>query len=161
MALGICLLALQRGIRRPDGLVLSYPALNLRMDFFTPSFINIFKEIIIPYNFLRVSLDSYMDRSNPQVDPSTDPLLSPLLFSDKALSLLPPIRMACGDKDLLRDDCLRFLKRLLKLNHNTKLILYRELTHGYLNLDMPMTLPATYKCGYDCVLFMRQLLSGE
>ncbi|KAL4445039.1 hypothetical protein ABPG74_018767 [Tetrahymena malaccensis] len=161
MALGICLLALQRGIRRPDGLILSYPALNLRMDFFTPSFINIFKEIIIPFNFLKVSLDSYMDRTNPNVDPNTDPLLSPILFSDKILQQLPPIRMACGDKDLLKDDCIRFLQKLIKLNHNVKLLLYRELTHGYLNLDLPMTLPATKKCGYDCVLFAKQLLSGE
>lgn len=65
MALGICLLALQRGICSPNGLVLSYHALNLKMDFFTPSFTNIFNEIIIPFNFLRVSLDSYMDRTNP------------------------------------------------------------------------------------------------
>lgn len=69
--------------------------------------------------------------------------------------------MACGDKDILRDDCIRFLQKLVKLNHNVKLILYRELTHGYLNLDLPMTFRATYKCGYDCVLFIRQILENE
>lgn len=79
------------------------------MDFFSPAFINIFNEIITPFNFLKVSLDSYMDKTNHLVNPSTDPLLSPILYTDKILSLLPPIRMACGDKDLLRDDCIRFL----------------------------------------------------
>lgn len=125
------------------------------MDFFTPSFVDIFNEIIVPYNFLKVSLDSYMDRGrNILIDPATDPLLSPILFSDEVLRLLPPIRMACGDKDILRDDCLRFLHRLVKVRHNIKMILYKELVHGYLNLDLPMVLPATYKCGYDCGLFI-------
>ena len=67
---------------------------------------------------------------------------------------MPPIRMGVGDKDVLRDDCLRFLCSLLKANVNAKMIIYKELSHGYLNLDMPMVLPATYKCGFDCGLFI-------
>jgi hormone-sensitive lipase len=37
MGLGICLRALRTGVPLPDGLLLSYPALNLDLGAFTPS----------------------------------------------------------------------------------------------------------------------------
>jgi hormone-sensitive lipase len=70
-----------------------------------------------------------------------DPFLCPLLIPENVLKMFPMIRMGCGDKDVLRDDCFRFLLKLLKVEHNVKMIIYNELSHGYLNLDMPIVLP--------------------
>ncbi|EGR30465.1 hypothetical protein IMG5_131490 [Ichthyophthirius multifiliis] len=161
MAIGITLKALQEGIIRPEGLVLSYPALNLDMDFYTPSFSNIYKDIIVPYSFLKVCLDSYIDRKNKLLDILNDPFISPICIPSNILKNFPPIRIGCGDNDILRDDCFRFFNKLVQENCNAKMIIYNDLSHGYLNLDMPLVLPDTYKCGYDCGLFIQQILEGE
>ena len=85
MALGICLKCLQEGIRLPDGLILSYPALNLDKNFYTPSFSNIFTDIVVPFSFLEVCLDSYIDRKNEKNDVLKDPFLSPILIPESVL----------------------------------------------------------------------------
>ena len=47
-------LAIQRNYRKPDGAVLVYPALNLSMDSFVPSFLFAIDDPLLPYTFLRM-----------------------------------------------------------------------------------------------------------
>jgi hormone-sensitive lipase len=53
MALGICLRALRLGIRLPDSLLLSYPALNLNFNDYTPSVLNALYDMVTPITVLQ------------------------------------------------------------------------------------------------------------
>lgn len=46
--------------------------------------------------------------------------------------------MTCGEMDPLRDECSKFLLRLLKLNKEARLIIYKQLSHGYMNYEVPI-----------------------
>jgi len=156
MALGICLLALKNNVRLPDGLLLSYPALSLNTQVFTPSFLNTFTCIIVTYAFLDMCLKFYM--KDPRCDPTKDPFLSPLLMPDEILKKLPPMRILCGEDDCLKDDAVRFLYRTLRVGKDAKMNIYKGLRHGFLNWDVPMAMPATRKCGEDAAEWMRELI---
>lgn len=49
-----------------------------------------------------------------------------------------------GEEDLLKDDCIRFLNKLILNGHqDCFLVIYKALRHGYLNFDIPFVLPET------------------
>lgn len=58
MSLGISLLCLKYGIQGPDGIILSYPAVDLSIKF-TPSILGSFTDIICPFPFLEICLKYY------------------------------------------------------------------------------------------------------
>ena len=53
-------MAIERGFRIPDGLVLCYPALSLSKLRFTPSILLAVDDPMLPYPFLKMCLDSYV-----------------------------------------------------------------------------------------------------
>jgi len=90
-------------------LISSYLALRLRTDFFTPSLLNCLNDQILPYHLLKFCGESYKGDANRE----DDPFISPIFMNDNVLKLLPKVRMIVGSSDPLRDDTLRFLKRLV------------------------------------------------
>ena len=48
---------------------------------------------------------------------------------------MPPIRIMVGTKDLLLDDQLLFMKRLVNLDHDCQLYVLKDLRHGFLNMS--------------------------
>lgn len=58
----------------PDGLLLSYPAVILDRDFYSPSYLISLDDYIISHSFIKLCAESYV-----RGDPKTDPLLSPLV----------------------------------------------------------------------------------
>jgi len=87
------------GVRIPDGLMLTYPALCLSLKNFSPSFVLTLEDILIPHTFLKMCLDSYLNGEN--LDPDTNPLISPLKASRNVLERMPSIRIIVGNKDPL------------------------------------------------------------
>jgi hypothetical protein len=67
----------------PKGLVLNYPALNLDTTVFTPSFLNTFNDLIVPYAFLEICLNFYL--KDARANPKKDPLISPIIIPDHVL----------------------------------------------------------------------------
>jgi len=53
------IMAIDRGFRVPDGLILAYPALSLSKLRFTPSLMLSVDDQLLPYPFLKMCLDSY------------------------------------------------------------------------------------------------------
>ena len=53
-------MAIERGFRVPDGIVLCYPALSLSKLRFTPSVLLAVDDQLLPYPFLKMCLDSYV-----------------------------------------------------------------------------------------------------
>ena len=52
-------MAIMRGYRVPDGLILAYPGLSLSKWDFIPSMLLSLDDPILPYPFLKMCLDSY------------------------------------------------------------------------------------------------------
>lgn len=53
-------LLIQFGMRKPDGIVLVYPALNLNIATYTPSFLTALNDMILPHTFLKICLSAYL-----------------------------------------------------------------------------------------------------
>ena len=108
--MGVTLRAIQKKFKKPDGIILSYPALNLCLDRFMPSHLLALDDLILPYSFLQICLKLYVgDKGRPDVDP----FLSPLIIRDEDLAKFPKTRIAVAGRDPLRDDSFKFALRLM------------------------------------------------
>lgn len=83
MALGVTYRAIQTGTRLPDGLMLSYPALNLSKEHYTPSLLYSFIDEFVPYSFLEACLASYLNEMSHEA--SSNFYISPQIVSDSIL----------------------------------------------------------------------------
>jgi hormone-sensitive lipase len=53
-------LLIQLKMRKPDGICLVYPALNLNYHSYTPSLLTSLNDLILPHTFLKVCLKAYL-----------------------------------------------------------------------------------------------------
>lgn len=138
LALGLCIRALESGVRPPNGLLLSYPSLNLNLEAASPSYLLSLEDMVLSHSMLQLCLTHYL---RPGCDPKTDPLISPIVASDATLQRLPPVRILIGSKDPLKDDSLRLVDRLLGLGVNVEMKVFEGMPHGVLNYDVKFGLP--------------------
>ncbi|SPQ98623.1 unnamed protein product (mitochondrion) [Plasmodiophora brassicae] len=103
LAASLCIQASLRCVRRPDRLILLYPALNS-------------KAIFIPCN------------SSVELDFSVAPMSAP----DRLLASFPPTSIVCGAIDPLVDDSIDFAHRLSSVGVFCQLKVYSKLIHGFL-----------------------------
>ena len=66
--------------------------------------------------------------------------------------------MACGDKDIVRDDCLELYQKVCNVNGNIKLKLIQGMKHGYLNLDCKLGIKDAQYCVQDSINMIEELL---
>eukprot|EP01104_Vermistella_antarctica_P008048 TRINITY_DN2003_c0_g1_i1.p1 TRINITY_DN2003_c0_g1~~TRINITY_DN2003_c0_g1_i1.p1 ORF type:complete len:700 (-),score=119.86 TRINITY_DN2003_c0_g1_i1:61-2079(-) len=111
LAAAVSLKAIQEGYRVPDGVVLSYPALDLAREVIYPSRLLALRDVVLPYAFLAVALDAYLP-TDTKYDPHTNPLCSPIVASDELLRKFPPCYISVGNKDPLHDDSIVFASKL-------------------------------------------------
>lgn len=68
--------------------MLSYPALDLNSNTYTPSKLHSLQDVVLPSSFLKICLDSYLPNT-PEYLTDTfvhyDSLLSPILIPDNIL----------------------------------------------------------------------------
>jgi len=128
----LTLRAVREGVRLPDGIMLSYPALNLFPTCVVPSYFQAIDDVILPSNVLKLCLKAYIPE---EFKPESDPFLSPVVASDELLSKLPPVRIISGTNDPLHDDIWKFSERLLRLKKDVRMTVYPELPHGFFTLD--------------------------
>jgi hormone-sensitive lipase len=132
LAAAITIMAITRGYRVPDGLILAYPgniifyltlsilALNLSRNSFTPSLLLALDDPILPWPFLKMCLDSYTGNT---VDPD-NPYISPSFATDDVLRQFPKTRLMVASNDPLRDESFRFTLRLAYLSFTIVLIFH-------------------------------------
>jgi len=132
LALALAYKAIQAEVKVPDGIVVAYPALNLSKNNFTDSLLLTLDDLLLPHTLLKLCLKSYIQ--DPALDPSTNPLLSPLVIEEHMLEKFPPVRMLVGSADPLHDDCWRFLERLVNCGVDAKMKVYEAAMHACLNL---------------------------
>jgi hormone-sensitive lipase len=68
----VTIMAINRGFRKPDGIILCYPALSLSKLRFTPSLLQAVDDKLLPYPFLSMCIESYVGdfQGLPQCDPT-------------------------------------------------------------------------------------------
>lgn len=93
-------------LRKPDGIVMVYPVLNLNYFDYSPSLLTALNDMILPHTFLKICLKSYL--KDKSIKPDADYLVSPILTPTEILKKYPQTRIFVGSKDPFHDDCCRF-----------------------------------------------------
>jgi hormone-sensitive lipase len=122
------------GYRRPDGLILFYPAVNLNKDVFTTSYMLSLEDLIVPHTYLKLCLEAYLQDQTKYAD--SNPYISPIIADDAVLAEFSHTRIIVGSADPLHDDCFRFAERLMNNGVDVQLKVYSHFTHGFLNFDL-------------------------
>ena len=123
--------AIQEKVRIPDGLVLAYPILNLRLTP-TPSRALHMIDAVLPMNLLLQCRSLYLPS---HCDADTDPCLSPVVASDELLESFPPTDIMVGQFDPFIDDAIDFAHRLDENNVAVRLKVYDQLPHSFLDFS--------------------------
>eukprot|EP00475_Leptophrys_vorax_P039697 TRINITY_DN7207_c0_g1_i2.p1 TRINITY_DN7207_c0_g1~~TRINITY_DN7207_c0_g1_i2.p1 ORF type:complete len:607 (+),score=147.22 TRINITY_DN7207_c0_g1_i2:293-2113(+) len=134
LAAAVCIKAIQQEMRKPDGLLLAYPALSISLKF-TPSSLLCQVDRLVPTGFLLVCALSYVPDPANQGLSESDPVLCPVVADENILVQFPPTRFQVGCQDPLLDASVRLASKLHQLNRDVKLKLYEELGHGFLSFD--------------------------
>lgn len=130
LAMAVALKVNELNLRAPDGLCLAYPSLFLTMAW-SPSRLLSFFDPVMPLSVLDLCQKCYVP---DDCDGATDPMISPLVASDKDLSKLPPVTVVCGSLDPLLDDTAQFSQRLHDLRDGDIFRVCQMLPHGFLNM---------------------------
>ncbi|KAJ9452394.1 hypothetical protein DIPPA_52145 [Diplonema papillatum] len=140
LAVAVALKAAQAGIRMPDGVVCSYPVLNVKLAA-SPSRMLALMDSLLPLGILECCLRAY---AGPRMADTTHPLMSPIYAPDELLRLLCPVHIVAAELDPLLDDSVAFIRRLRALGHDAHLDVVDKMPHGFLNL--------AYLGGGDCMI---------
>ena len=131
LALGVTNKAILEGIKKPDGLVLVYPALYLHDKAFKDSLMLCLEDNVMPYSFMKLCKELYVQDS--EFDCGTNFWISPLVAGDELIRQLPRVRIVFGEDDPLVDYSFWFIERLLDNEVDVKGSLFEETPHGALN----------------------------
>ena len=110
IATSLLLKMIKEGARIPDGAILMYPALDLRIPEKTTN------PYAVGYMLTRDSINAYVNNytgNNPEK--ANDPLVSPVMASDEELSKFPPVILINAECDPLTEEGKAFADRLVPL----------------------------------------------
>jgi len=97
--MSVSLLAILRGFRRPDGILVHYPVFSCDTRFYPSSILSIDEELL-SQAFMGCVLACFTrNGGNPEESPILSPINAPLYLLNK----LPPITMFVSEADCLRD----------------------------------------------------------
>ena len=141
LGLGVTTLSIQKNVRIPDGVIVTYPAMDWNLNQFSPSLLMSLDDFFMSISFLMFALE------NLCADPlkvEFNPVMSPKYIPDEILAKFPPWRFITAGLDPLRDESIRFIVRLLKQKINVKWIDFRYCFHGFIDHhEMPFYLKET------------------
>lgn len=146
----LALKTIQLGIRKPDGILLTYAPLNLQC---VPSASRIigFCDPLLPFSILVKCFKAYASLedaplSEDQIrefldDPvkifefetPKDPFLSPYIAPEELLREMPPVKLVALEMDFFLDDSVMFAKKLRKLGVKVDLDVLSDLPHAFLS----------------------------
>jgi len=129
IATAVTMKVIMDGGRKPDGLLLEYPALDAcpHMTFSRIVFMN---DPLVPVSASAICAEAYLSTD----DNLRDPLISPLYASADLLRRMPPTIITAAQFDPLCDDAVSFWNRLRKVGVPVRFKMYQQLPHGFLSL---------------------------
>lgn len=161
LIMGVTNLCLMTGTRLPIAIVPFYPCVSFSVKRFTPSYMHIINNPMIPYEFLLFCAEAYIQRE--EFDNETDFLLQPIYTPAGLLRRFPPIRMYQGEADPLHDSSVKFALRAAEAGADIQLTLYQKMVHGFLSLDIVAGagLKYAWKCVEESIRVLRELIDSE
>jgi len=69
---------------------MAYPALDLKLNKFSPSLLHSLDDVILPHTFLKICCNAYIPN---EMNAALDPFLSPIIASDELLMHFPATRI--------------------------------------------------------------------
>jgi len=138
LVLGVTFKAIESNLRKPDSLILAYPAVNM-CKIVSPSRLVFINDVLVPYYFMNICFESYIPKG---LDPQTDPICSPVHANDELLQTLRDVNIVIfsAGLDPLLDDSIKLGKRFQENNIKYDHYVFRLLPHGFLNLaQIPTT----------------------
>lgn len=134
LALGVTNKAILEGIKKPDGLVLIYPAVYLHDKVFKNSIMLCLEDNIMPYSFMKLCKELYVQ--DTQLDCGNNFWISPLVAESQIIKQLPSVRVVFGDDDPMADYILWFVEKLFENDVDVKASLFEGTPHGALSFYM-------------------------
>ena len=83
LALGVALMCVLRNFRKPDGVVLLYPACHGNLNHFMPSNLLSIDEELLNYSLLRYVMSAFLRKGG---DPTNNAVLSPIYAPETILA---------------------------------------------------------------------------
>jgi acetyl esterase/lipase len=136
----VCIRAILENFKKPDGLLLVYPATTVDFAKFTPSSLLSQVDRLVPTGFIITCGLTYAADPSDKSKYDTDPVLCLDAAGDDILSQFPPTRFMLGAMDPLIDGSIRMAAKLERLGKNVKARVYEEHGHGFLSFDSPRKL---------------------
>lgn len=140
-------------MRAPDGLILSYPAVNMNKNSFSPSLMHALEDKLIPSSFLRLVLDSYLGDSDP-----LDFTASPIYTPDEILRQFPKTRILVCERDPISNDAVRLIERLDGVGVDVKGAEFKGFIHGALGMAIKGGVPEAQAFVDKTIEFIREML---
>ena len=123
-------------VEMPSAIHVVYPPTDLRVNRFSPSMLYSLQDELLYFTIAKACFSSYITEDS---DFANDWLLSPFLAPGGIMQRYPKSHFYSGDKDTLRDDCLRMVHKLDSLNPGKhRLVEICGLFHGFLGFKLPM-----------------------
>ena len=99
LAVAVSMLAILRGFRKPDGLIVHYPDFSVGPKFY-PSTLLCLDDELLSHTFLKFVLACFTRNGG---NTETCPIISPMSACDGILNRLPKIVILASECDVLRD----------------------------------------------------------
>jgi len=135
LAAALSLKCAQESVRKPDGLILHYPCLDLTSTIY-PSRLLFLNDPIVPCAAAKICRESYIGvKFDENEEELKDPFISPLYASDAMLATLPVETVVTAAQfDPLSDEAIMFADRLMRVNPKASFKIYKGLPHGFLSV---------------------------
>lgn len=143
-------------VRKPDELLLFYPAMSTETNKFTPSLLFSLNDPMLNYSSLRMC--SFYYNGDGQ-EPDRNPFISPRLLPPHILASFPSTTLYIGELDPLRDNVVRFANNLHRAGSRVKLHYLVNLQHGHLSSAYDGGLFEAIAMMDDVMKMLREILS--
>ncbi len=149
--------------RVPDGILLAYPASDLRRKF-SPSMLFSFNDRLLPYVFAEACMAAYLGPDKNEANKlAQNPLVSPVMATSDVLKQFPVTRIVVGDKDPIMDQGINFGHRLAREGVDVKIKVYPGMPHGFLSFgEWPVVgVQEVLQCVHDCGNILQELIDYQ
>jgi hormone-sensitive lipase len=159
LVLAVLIRAIHEGIRKPDAIVLTYPATYLQFSA-SPARIVSLLDPLLNFKLLELcGLEYYLNPNSVHVknNAQRNALISPSVVPDEILKQFPKMMLNVGSLDPLFDDSIYLAKRMESINgpESVQLNVYDGLAHGFLNLVD--AIPEAKDCSKGIIDWVNQL----
>lgn len=137
LACGIVIKAIQSGFRRPDGLLLVYPVVNMDLDYVSS---NMFQCL----NHLVLGLREFLNMNECYIGKRVDcrnQFVFPWFCEDLVVGKFPKTKLMVTLNDPLKSDALRFADKLLRNGVDLEVVMFEGFTHGAMNSANEKSVP--------------------